>query len=300
MAAWRVQLQVGVTVLIALVLLVGGVFWLKEYRLAGGTAYQALFPDAGGITRGDPVMLAGVRAGEVRGVSLTGDNRALVIFSIHAGIVLHPDASFRIIDDGMMGDKALVVEPGSAPGVLRTDIVHSGATAAGIEALMAGAGRMLSHLENVSAELDSGLDVPRLATSFEHTMGRVGNVADEYGALAVNNRRAVENLLRNLEELSGRLNAVTAENADEASETVRNVNRAAQAVTRLSGGLQPFADTLSVYVGGGGGTIGKLVKSDSLYGELRATRALLDSLIIDVNKNPGRYTKGIKLDFSLF
>ena len=59
-------------------------------------------------------------------------------------------------------------------------------------------------------------------------------------------------------------------------------------------------DTMSAYMKENEGTLGKLVKSDELYKELRRTNASIDSFITDFRLNPGKYTKDMKFKVRLF
>lgn len=60
-----VEIRVGLTVFIAIVILILGVMWLKDYRY-NVSRYQvkAIFPSVGILGPGDPVTVSGVERGE--------------------------------------------------------------------------------------------------------------------------------------------------------------------------------------------------------------------------------------------
>ena len=116
MADSSAHLKVGAAFLAAAAILFAGILWLKEYKPAAATVQvRVLFDDANGISSGDPVTVSGIKAGEVEKVVLTPENRALVSLAVNRSVLLHPDASFAIRDMGLMGDKAVVMNPGLLP-----------------------------------------------------------------------------------------------------------------------------------------------------------------------------------------
>ncbi len=54
-------------------------------------------------------------------------------------------------------------------------------------------------------------------------------------------------------------------------------------------------NNISSQIESGEGTVGKLLYNDSLYDHISSLSADLDSLILDINNNPGKYVR-----FSLF
>jgi len=107
------KLKVGFTILFAFVILIGGFLWVKNYNpMVKKVNASVVFNNGRGITGGDPVLMSGVRIGEVTGVKLSPDNRALITYYINY-VKLGADTKFVIEDVGLMGDKALVIKPGT-------------------------------------------------------------------------------------------------------------------------------------------------------------------------------------------
>lgn len=67
----RDEVLVGATILLGLLLMVGGTIWLSQAQLGrGGEEKHARFRTVGGLGAGNPVMLRGVRVGRVTGIEL--------------------------------------------------------------------------------------------------------------------------------------------------------------------------------------------------------------------------------------
>src|SRR5258705_3871228 len=115
-ASRRSAIQVGIMGLRALVLLLGGVVWVKEYRVGERkTTYTARFQEVGNLAVGDPVSVRGVRKGAVTDVELE-DRSVRVEFEMDRDVTLHSDAVLRVANIGVLGEKVLALDPGMAPG----------------------------------------------------------------------------------------------------------------------------------------------------------------------------------------
>ncbi|MBO0822581.1 MAG: MCE family protein [Actinobacteria bacterium] len=111
----RNPLTVGLVGLLVLAFVIWLAFSASSLPLiGGGTGYSAYFSEAAGLTPGNEVRVAGVRVGQVTGVSLAG-NRVRVTFTVKNTWV--GDAStVAIAIKTILGAKYLAVDPlGGAP-----------------------------------------------------------------------------------------------------------------------------------------------------------------------------------------
>ena len=71
------ELKVGITSILAIGILFGSIFWVKEYNpMIKRESITVLFNDARGITAGDPVNVSGIKVGEVTDDNLNENNIA--------------------------------------------------------------------------------------------------------------------------------------------------------------------------------------------------------------------------------
>ncbi len=86
----------------------------------GGLALVACFNDAGGLERGNPVMIGGIAVGRVSSIELDANFRACARLRVDAALPLAADTSAAIHTLNVLGDKYVALEPGGAAERLRS------------------------------------------------------------------------------------------------------------------------------------------------------------------------------------
>ena len=108
------DLVVGAFVLVGLVAVaylsfqVGGL----SYKGPGGLNVVARFDEIGGLSVRAPVVISGVKVGQVTGIELDEDLRAEVSLDVDATLELPVDTSASIRTSGLLGDQYIALEPG--------------------------------------------------------------------------------------------------------------------------------------------------------------------------------------------
>jgi len=298
------KLKVGFTSIVALVVLFWSVMWVKQYNPAKKrNGMVVVFEDAKGITAGDPVLVSGIRVGEVTSVSLGEGNKAVVRCYVLGDIRLYSDCGFYIKDIGLMGDKALVVEPGSRKPEIEIGGPHIGTDSTDLTDLITGGKNIIRKLDSITTKLDEDLDFARLSLLLEFTLKKIQEVVDVYEEIAVENRDPLRKSISSVEASAAELNRLVSENGRRLEETLTSFRRTSEKISATLDDIERIGgivDTLAVYMESGDGTLAKLVKSDELYEELRRTNASIDSFITDFRKDPGKYTKDMKFKIRLF
>ncbi|HJT20202.1 MAG TPA: outer membrane lipid asymmetry maintenance protein MlaD [Nitrospira sp.] len=109
----RLELAVGVFVLIGILCLAYLSIKLGKLELIGGNVYEvvAQFDTASGLKPGSAVEIAGVEVGRVRGIVLK-DDRAAVTLAVNDRVKLYSDTIASIKTRGIIGEKFLALSPG--------------------------------------------------------------------------------------------------------------------------------------------------------------------------------------------
>ncbi len=101
----------GVGAIAYLSLAVGGV----SLNRRGGLTLIASFDELGGLKPRAPVVIAGVKVGQVRSTELGDDYRARVTLDLDPSLKLPADTSASIVTAGLLGDRYISLQPGGDP-----------------------------------------------------------------------------------------------------------------------------------------------------------------------------------------
>jgi len=191
------EVKVGLIALLALALLAFFIFTISGYRLTSGTyPVCVIFDNAQGLQRGDPVMLAGVRIGEVRSVTVGADLEAHVILSIDRHYKLYPSYQFQIATSGLVQQLSVEVVPSAAGKEtgepLRASQCVKGATTPTISDLLAVSTQVLTNLRTVSELLRTTLSDQQLVGQVKTALTELAQAAEAAARLAHSTSDLVE------------------------------------------------------------------------------------------------------------
>jgi len=115
------DLVVGIFVLCGL----GAIAYLSfqlggaSYAGPGGLTVNAYFDEVGGLSARAPVVIGGVKVGQVVKIALDPeDYRAKVTMDLDRSLQLPEDSSASVVTQGVLGDKLVAIEPGGADEVI--------------------------------------------------------------------------------------------------------------------------------------------------------------------------------------
>lgn len=106
----------GLAALAYLSISIGGYTWHGR----GGLELSAGFDETGGLSVRAPVVIAGVRVGEVSDISLDSNYRAKVELDLDPTLKLPTDTSASIVTAGVLGDRYIELQPGGEDQLLKS------------------------------------------------------------------------------------------------------------------------------------------------------------------------------------
>jgi phospholipid/cholesterol/gamma-HCH transport system substrate-binding protein len=153
----RNPVTIAVTGLVALVLIAVGAFYSKELPLiGGGRTYAADFTDAGGLSSGNDVRIAGVKVGSVQSIKLDGDHVRVTMRVKSAWIGDQSTASIGI--KTLLGAEYVAIDPLGNSRLRASQTIPTSRTTTPLDVNEA-----LSGLSDTAGKIDTS----QLATSFE-------------------------------------------------------------------------------------------------------------------------------------
>jgi phospholipid/cholesterol/gamma-HCH transport system substrate-binding protein len=298
MAARNTEIQVGIAVLLALVVLVWGVTWLSDTRLAQRRqSYAARFADVGGLAEGDPITVNGVQKGVVGGIELVPGG-VVVELSLDRDVPLTTDSRVYVRNVGLMGEKFIAVDLARTGRRQAPRDTIDGVYESGVPEVISQMGAALTSLQKVSDQIDRMLEVAEGRGSWQTTLANVENASTGLAQSVRENREDVRVITENLREMSAELRMLVAEKRPVVSSSVDRIETTSQRVdslvTRLDDLTRRFA-RVSDHLESDTTTVGRLLTERELYDDLRRTLRETSQLVRDVRTHPRRY-----FNFSLF
>jgi phospholipid/cholesterol/gamma-HCH transport system substrate-binding protein len=289
----RSAIQVGIMGLLAVVVLLGGVVWVKEYRVGERkTTYTARFQEVGSLSEGDPVNVRGVRKGVVTEVKLE-DQSVRVEFELDRDVTLHPDAALRIANIGMLGEKFLALEPGAAPGRFDRQKAIPGRFQSGMPEVISGTGDLLIEATELSSRLNVMLDAVDPST-VQRTSKNMERASSSLSTALGDNRQDLREAIVDFKAAAKDLREMAASNRDRVSTSLQSFDTASRKLSNLADQLSTTATSLQrvvARVDSSQGSLGRAIADTTLYTEMRETLRNTNDLVKDIRKNPKRYLK---------
>jgi len=289
---FRKELLIGLIVIISLGALFVGIDFLKGVNVfKAANYYYVSYDNVMGLAKSAPVTVNGFKVGLVRDIRYEYDNPGHVLVELSLDKELRvPRGSRAVLSTDLLGTASVALE--LAPqgefhtvGDRLTGVVPKGM------------------MDNVSQELLPA--VASILPKVDSLLTSVNTLVSHPALLASVQR--LDAMTANLEQTTARLNALTASLPPITSDIktiTGNFSTASADIAHLSAGLRQvpvdsIADNLAAVtadlrrltaqLGDPNSTLGLLMNDPALYRNLNATVSSLDSLFVDIKRNPKRY-----------
>jgi phospholipid/cholesterol/gamma-HCH transport system substrate-binding protein len=272
------QLKVAMVLLAGFAILV----WVAFNSNIGGmfekrSDLSARLADAQGITSGAPVFFLGIEAGKI--TSLTYDAKAVatpIALTLEVRDEfrrsLRSDAYVRVSAFGVIGDKFLELERGTAADPLPEGTVLPGRVEGGIADLIEPGRRAMTKVDGLLTELET------ISIGVREGKGTIGKLlADE---------DVHDHLLATLQETQTAL----ADFRKTQRDMGQQLTSAASSIASTAGSF----DSLATDWRTGEGTIRRLAEDPALYENLNAAAARLEHVLAEVERGDGLLSRLLK------
>jgi len=295
------NLIVGTFVLASLLLLLFGVYFLKETVPGRKTdTYYARFDQVSTLEEGDPVKINGVAMGKVTEVKLDG-NAVRVAFKVPRGFHLPKDSEIRIQNIGLMGERQLGIHLGQSSEDVPLGGTMDGSLDAGIAEAMGVAGEVFveadSLVNTLRGVVDSTVGHPEFASRVNNLLATTEDLTSRLSSLEKDVDPQIREGVGTLHGLSREMDGFVRSQEPKVQQIVDNGEEASQNAKDLSERGERVAQGLEevlAKMNSKNGTIGALLSDTTLHRDLRATLNSTDSLLRSVNR------KGLDVNVHLF
>ena len=283
------ELRVGIFVLVGLLAVVVSLFLMTDPATLRGR-YIIVTPvaDAGGIRKGDPVLMRGVNIGRVNGFAMTPEGAVDIRLEIEGQWRIPKDSRTQLAGAGLFGGRNMVILHGAL-----LEMVAAGDTIAGTGqtgGVIESAEELGQTAEEVLVQILKVLDDPTV-NSVRASASELEGLLVQLRSIATLQRDQLATLTASLNRAATGFEAAAGSGPDIAR-LVARTDSAVAVLRSTSTTLDRTVGSLEVVLGrmeAGEGTLGLLSKDDSLYVSLNRATVELGLLVADVRANPRKY-----------
>jgi phospholipid/cholesterol/gamma-HCH transport system substrate-binding protein len=298
MTSRGLEIRVGAVVILAAIIAVVGTMWFQKFQLAEKRyAFFVRFNEVGGLVSGDPIQINGVERGRVNAVAL-GRDMVVAEMGVREGVVIPIDSRISLKSIGIMGERFVAIVLGDSSVAISPGDTVDGAYLMGLSEVMASAGDVLTEVRETTRHL-------RDITNTLSADGKLQEGVNDFAATSKNLRGMTERNRVRLDRAMSRFERSATLIDSLMTLHYSSIDSSLAAIGRAGGKAEVTIDNLSevsqdlreitAKLRAGEGSAGRLLNDDTFITRLESTVAQLDSLVADIQRNPGRYVK-----FSLF
>ena len=311
------QLKVGAVILVALVIMGAAIVKLGDAGNLFAKRYTlvSFVSNTSGLRVGSGVTVAGQLAGSIKEIEFlppdadtTRNLRILIEADESLGPQVRLDSRAKVKTVGLLGDKAFDISPGTP----RFRPLREGDTllilpSTDYEAVVAQASGVMNEVTGLTRDLKQ---VTGSITRGEGTLGQLVTNRALYDQLN-STLSSTNSLMARLENPRGTIGRLLNDPAlyNSLTTTVASADRLVSQIAAGEGSIGKLlqddslylqlvsvvgrADSLVGTMASGKGTVQKLFTDEELYNQLLNTVKSLNSVLIDVRRDPRRYTPGM-------
>lgn len=288
--------KVGILAAVAITILILGYNFMRGKNVFTSTQkYYAVYENLDNLLPSNPVLINGYRVGQVYAVQLNENTRKPSIsISLPKRIKVPNNSILKIINLDMIGTKAVEIVFGDSKTYAQNGDTLAGEIQASLSAIL---DPLTKKVNSILGEVDSSLNAEDISgavaelgetlKAYKETAGRLNNLlaaSDPKINATLNN---LEKMSTDLKGLSPKIDGIL----KDIDKTVANISKAD--FEKLTSSIQTTLDDvkkITAAINESKGSAGLLVNSTEVHDKLESSLKQLESLLIDIEKNPRRYT----------
>ena len=245
--------------------------------------YKTILEDASGIYENSSIKVAGIVAGKIKTVQLSG-SQALVTFEVLEQIKITSLSQLRIKTVGFLGDKYIDIYLGPPTGErLSSGSIVSAKTGAGFEELGKDASEILKDVKEISKAIRESLyddDKTHLAKEMVANIRiftkNAKDISESLKTLVNGNQDKLNSIIADLKKVSSQVAFETDRYAD--GSFMNDLEGVKPILANVDKAVRDLKDIVSD-VKDGRGTIGKLLRDDEIIDQVNETLSGVNRLV---------------------
>ncbi len=291
------EVKTSILVIAGIVLFIFGFNYLKGQNLLDSSrTFYAVYDNVEGLTSSTPVTINGLIVGKVVDIEFKDDTsgKLQVKLLVDSDFQFSKNSKAELYETGLIGGKAIAIVPAfdNAENAI-SDSYLEGSVKAGLselvnqkltplqekmETMMVSADELLSNLNNVFDD-ETKINIKTSIGDLRSIISNFKETSKSIDVLVVGNKEKLNTTLTNVENISTNLSKV--------SDSIAGSN-IGKTIKSLESTLKNF-DKIIISLEKGEGTMGKLLKDDALYNNLKGASKEMEELLEDIKLHPKRY-----------
>ena len=289
------EIKTAVLVIISIILFIWGYNFLKGKNLFdNSTKLFVVYENVAGLAPSAPVTLNGLTIGKVNSISINPDGKLLVELHITTDFPIAKTSIAEIYDSGLVGGRQIAIKPN----LLDKNYTVSGdylqassklgltdALAQQLEPLQAKIQQLLENADVLFTNINDILDtqtrqnLKSSIASLNTTLSEFSVASKHINEILAENKSKLNSTLKNVDKVSVNFATISDSLAKaNLGQTVKNLEKTLANVDKIMAELEQ-----------GKGTMGKLMKDETMYTNFSKTSKELELLLQDLRLNPTRY-----------
>lgn len=276
------ELKVGLLTLMALASVVFMSVKITSNQPGFGSyvTYRTMLDDASGIMEKSNIKVAGINAGKIKKIELSG-NKALLTFEMRDGIKVTKNSRLTVKSVGFLGDKYIDVDLGAADAErLPEESFIPSEIGGGFDQLGKQAGEMIKEIKEVAVLIKESLKEKDGANRLEKITANIREITEDVKNLIKRNDGKIDEIVENVKVITEQLQF----------ETDRLQKGSLMADLKKVGPILDNADKavadlkeIIADVKDGKGTVGKLLRDDAVVDQVSQTLSSVNRLVNRIN-----------------
>lgn len=290
------EIKTAILVIASLLLFIWGYSFLKGSNILNN--HKKLFVEydnVEGLVTSAPVTISGKIIGKVNSITLNENGKLLVEMQINEeNFPISKSSVAQIYEPGFIGGKQIAIIPNysdkqiAVSGDRLIADVKQGLTASlgnrleptqqKINSLVSDADKLMVNLNGI-LDAQTSHNIKAAIANLTVTLAQINKATEQVNTMLASNNQKIGSTLTNAEKASASFVKITSDlEKAKLSETVNNLEATLTNVNKMLSEIQS-----------GKGTMGKMMKDETLYTNLSKTSKELELLLQDVRLHPTRY-----------
>lgn len=257
---------------------------------AGGYTVHAYLNDAAGLASYSRVMVAGIPIGNIESIRLE-NGKARVDIKVKPDVEMWENATLAKRSSSLLGEFVIVIDPGddSADTLDDGEEIKHVQEPISTDEILADLGHIAGRVKSVSDSLANTVGSEQGEEDIRATLANLAEVTDQLNQTVRENRTSINNIVTNVERISGRsepqiaqilenvrvitgeVRTIVAEPEGDVKGSMGSLRQTMERVNRASVDLESalnHIDNVTGRIDRGEGTVGRLTKDETLINEV--------------------------------